>query len=140
MIALGTCLLVAFNPQFIFISGAVNNDNLVIALSSLAVLFCIRLLTKGPTARNALALGFLLGLAHLTKLNSLPLWLLLPFVLGLAHVRHRPPLKATIRHLLLICLAALAISGWWFVRNYSLYGDPTGFKAHFALQGMRTRS
>jgi len=70
MIALGGSALVALNPQFIFISGAVNNDSLVIALSSLAVLFCIRMITRGPTARNALALGFLLGLAQLTKLNS----------------------------------------------------------------------
>jgi len=139
-IALGASLLVALNPQFIFISSAVNNDSLVIALSSLALLFCIRLITKGPTARNALALGFLLGLAQMTKLSSLPLWLLLPFVLGLAHVKHHPPLKTTLQHTLLICLVALAISGWWFARNCSLYGDPTGFKAHFALQGTRTRT
>ena len=138
MIALGGSAFAALNPQFIFISGAVNNDSLVIALSSLAVLFCIRMITRGPTARNALALGFLLGLAHLTKLNSLPLWFLLPFVLGLTHVGHRPPLKTTVQHALLICLAALSISGWWFARNYSLYGDPTGFKVHFALQGTRT--
>jgi len=140
MIAPGTSLLVAFNPQFIFISSSVNNDNLVIALSSLAVLFCIRLITKGPTARNALALGFLLGLAQMTKLNSLPIWFLLPFVLGLAHHRHRPPLKTTLRHTFLICFVALAISGWWFARNYSLYGDPTGFEAHLALQGRRTET
>ncbi|HAL61293.1 MAG TPA: hypothetical protein DCP08_02675 [Chloroflexi bacterium] len=139
MIALGASLLVALNPQFIFISGTVNNDNLVIALSSLAVLFCLRLITRGPTGRNALALGFLLGLAQLSKLNSLPLWLLIPFVPGVAHARHRPPLKTTIQHALLICLVALGISGWWFARNYSLYGDPTGFNAHFALQGRRAR-
>ena len=137
MIAQGASLLVAFNPQFIFISSTVNNDSLVIALSSLALLFCIRFITRGPSTRNALVLGFLLGLAHLTKLNSLPLWLLLPFVLGLGHARHRPPLKTTIRYAILISFVALAMSGWWFARNCSLYGDATGLKAHFGLQGMR---
>lgn len=38
--------LVAFNPQFLFLSAAVNNDNLVIAASALGLWLSVRLLTK----------------------------------------------------------------------------------------------
>jgi 4-amino-4-deoxy-L-arabinose transferase-like glycosyltransferase len=41
-IALGAAAVNAFTPMFLFISGAVNNDNLVIPLASLALLLMIR--------------------------------------------------------------------------------------------------
>ena len=41
-IALGAAALNAFTPMFLFISGAVNNDNLAIPLASLAILLMIR--------------------------------------------------------------------------------------------------
>ncbi len=41
-IALGAAALNAFTPMFLFISGAVNNDNLAIPLASLAMLLMIR--------------------------------------------------------------------------------------------------
>ena len=40
-IALGAAALNAFTPMFLFISGAVNNDNLAIPLASLAILLMI---------------------------------------------------------------------------------------------------
>jgi hypothetical protein len=33
---------------------------------------------------------------------------------------------------------AAAISGWWFVRNWRLYGDPTGLNVFVEVQGRRT--
>ena len=36
-IPIGTALLIAFNPMFIFITASVNNDNLTILLTSLAL-------------------------------------------------------------------------------------------------------
>ena len=38
-IPIGTALLIAFNPMFIFIAASVNNDNLTILLTSLALVF-----------------------------------------------------------------------------------------------------
>ena len=41
-IALGAAALTAFTPMFVFISGSVNNDNLVTPLCALALLIMIR--------------------------------------------------------------------------------------------------
>lgn len=42
-LAAGAMAVTAFNPMFLFISAAVNNDNLVITLVSLAVLLLVRM-------------------------------------------------------------------------------------------------
>ena len=48
--ALTAAALVALNPQFIFMSAAVNNDNLVIALCSVALWILVKLITDPPAA------------------------------------------------------------------------------------------
>ena len=45
-IPIGTALLIAFNPMFIFISASVNNDNLTILLTSLALYLGVRVGTS----------------------------------------------------------------------------------------------
>jgi 4-amino-4-deoxy-L-arabinose transferase-like glycosyltransferase len=70
-IALGAAAAVAFNPMFLFISGAVINDNLVIPLVSLALLLMIRLVTQAEVGeererQKLLFLGLVFGLGALT--------------------------------------------------------------------------
>ncbi len=45
-ISLGAALLVAFNPQFLFLSGAVNNDNLVTMTGAAGVLLAVTALGR----------------------------------------------------------------------------------------------
>lgn len=81
-IALGAAAINAFTPMFLFISGAVNNDNLAIPLASWAILLMIRLV-KG-TQRDAeeqryteikrlVGLGCVIGLGVLTKEGTIGL-------------------------------------------------------------------
>lgn len=42
-----------------------------------------------------------------------------------------------LRDLALVLLPALAISGWWFYRNFQLYGDWLGLNAFYAVLGTR---
>ncbi len=42
-----------------------------------------------------------------------------------------------LRDLSLILIPALAISGWWFYRNFRLYGDWLGLNAFYAVLGTR---
>ena len=42
-LAIGAAAINAFVPQFLFISGAVNNDNLVTLLCSLALLMMVKI-------------------------------------------------------------------------------------------------
>lgn len=142
-IALGAAAINAFTPMFTFISGSVNNDNLVTPLCALALLLMIRQSQAAQAGERRLMLGWLalgvvIGLAVLTKLSAL---MLLPMAaLTGAWVAWRrgsssllqPARRANVdwRHLcaagLAIGLPVLALTGWWFWRNWSLYGDWTG--------------
>ncbi|HIA04745.1 MAG TPA: phospholipid carrier-dependent glycosyltransferase, partial [Myxococcales bacterium] len=91
-LAVGAAGVVAFTPMFVFISGAVNNDNLAVLLASWTVYIVARMGIRGDTGsryRFALNwewnrvrghvslthgfLGVLLGLGSLTKLSVLTL-------------------------------------------------------------------
>jgi 4-amino-4-deoxy-L-arabinose transferase-like glycosyltransferase len=147
-IALGAAAVNAFMPMFLFISGAVNNDNLVIPLASLAVWFMIRQVSgKNVTLSSYLLLGVVIGLAALTKISGVGL---LPLALGTAFVAEwqgngRPAdirglarvLAKAIGRFLLVLLPVLLIAGWWYWRNIQLYGDWSGWNAFIAVLGQR---
>ncbi|MBK7216384.1 MAG: glycosyltransferase family 39 protein [Candidatus Promineofilum sp.] len=88
-VALLAAALNAFLPMFLFISGAVNNDNLAVPLASLALLLMIRIVTKRAGGYTPVrwtewaAVGVVLGLAALTKEGTLGLF---PLALGTAVV------------------------------------------------------
>jgi len=92
-VALLAAALNAFLPMFLFISGAVNNDNLAVPLASLAVLLMIRIVTKRAGGYTPVrwtewaAVGVVLGLAALTKEGTLGLF---PLALGTAVVSAWP--------------------------------------------------
>ncbi len=146
--ALGVAAIHAFTPMFIFISSSVNNDNLVIPLSSLALLMLLRLLPPDrghpcppeeprtiPVMRYLL-LGVVLGLAALTKTSSLALTVLTALVVVMRAVRRRSWTEffaggfAT-------ALPLLLIAGWWYVRNLRLYGDLFGLDMFIEILGQR---
>ena len=100
-IALGAAAVNAFLPMFLFISGAVNNDNLAIMLASLALFLMIRIVAQNqrsepverPTSGSSrkmwaksgpwLLLGVVIGLALLTKEGTIGL---VPLAWGTAFV------------------------------------------------------
>ena len=135
-VALLAAALVAFNPQFVFLSAAVNNDNLVIACSAAGIWLLLRLLDRralvGPTTRQLILLGVILGAAALSKLSGL----LLSGMAALALITiawQRRSLRGLVRWGLIGGAAALAVGGWWYVRNLILYGDPLGLQAMFDI-------
>lgn len=135
--ALVAAALVAFNPMFLFIAGSVNNDNLVVLLATFVVWLLARTLREGklPVGR-LVALGVALGLAALTKLSGLAL---LPLAVGALFVvaaRRRDWRSLSLWCVVLGTLVA-AIAGWWYVRNWRLYGDPTGLNMMLAIAGRR---
>src|SRR5690606_17175856 len=66
-VALLAAGLTAFNPQFVFITASVNNDNLVTALNSLAIWQMLVMLRDGFDTRRSLIIGLLVALASLSK-------------------------------------------------------------------------
>jgi hypothetical protein len=134
-LALGAAAINAFIPQFLFISGAVNNDNLVTLLCSLALLVMVKMsnIQYPISNRNWLLdirywiLGLIIGLATLTKVNALGLLPLAILVVAISSYRQRSGKLFVSRAAIILATVAL-IAGWRFLRNWQRYGDPTALQ------------
>jgi hypothetical protein len=135
-VALGAAVLTAFNPQFIFTSAGVNNDILLTALCSLAVLFSVLIVNRGPSTRRYLALGIVVGLAAVTKLTGVGLLAVVLMLLLAVAKRHSA--REAMRGGLIVVGLVLLLAGWWYLRNWVLYQDLTGMKRF--LQALGTAS
>ncbi len=100
--AVGAAALVAFNPQFIFVSSAVSNDSTVSALCTLAVWLMLRLVRKSVSMTESQITNYdghwVLGIRD---------WALLGLVLGLALIA-----KTSALALLPIAMVVIAIATW----------------------------
>ena len=134
-------LILAALPQFVFISASCSNDNAVIAASALGIWWLARLIVTDRRRPIALwewaVLGVILGLAALSKLQGLGLWLLAASVGGALAARRRD-LGVLWRAALPVALPAVAIAGWWYWRNVTLYGDWTGLEHLVSINGQRS--
>jgi 4-amino-4-deoxy-L-arabinose transferase-like glycosyltransferase len=132
VLAASAAAIVAFTPQFLFISGAVSNDSTIVAMSALSLWLMFRLLTADRRLLIAFALGIACGLAALAKVSGLGLAALTMLVFG-GQIFLRSAVggrKSEIRNLtfeiLLFAFAFLLVAGWWYARNLVLYGELTG--------------
>ena len=118
-------------PGFLYISGAMNNDNAAGAFGALAILLMVRILQRGLSWQRTLLLGLVFGLGLLSKVGTLSLWPLLALaVLGAIWPERRQWrawLKAGVH-----AIAAWGVGGLvaapWLLRNWRLYGDPLGWE------------
>jgi len=162
LLALGAMAFNALIPTFLFVSSSVNNDNLVTLLSSVTLLLLVRVVQRGLPRRLLILVGVLIGLACLSKLSALGLIPLAALALGLRHLlvlhgssHSTPPLSvardtaATKRRFWLEvgrwmadCVVVLApaalVAGWWYARNWQLYGEPLGLSAMLDVVGRRS--
>lgn len=148
-LAVGAMLVNALTPSFIFTSALVNNDSLVVFLASAAIFIITSEamhLMNSPSddlsllwPRRAVAitlLSVILGLASLTKLSGLALYVLAVIVFSVIAWRTKLYRTVFVR-LALLALGFLVISSWWYVRNWNLYSDPTGLNMMLDVMGRR---
>ena len=133
--------LVAFNPQFLFIHAGVINDTLAIVLCTWVLEGLTWVLgQRDPLAaarwRTWAGIGLLAGLALLSKLSAGFLLPLIALVL-LWLARRERDWPAAFRRLATVGVIAIALTGWWFARNWHLYGDPTGLSRFIPVAGAR---
>jgi hypothetical protein len=146
--------LVAFNPQFLFTSALITNDALLVTLSAVLLWLVVRGQGSGVRGQGSgvggreIAIGVVLGLTLLTKQSAL---LLVPVAL-LGVMRRWPAvgtghwgkkLLVSLFPCLLVITIAAIVSGWWYARNWRLYGDPFAlevFQAEFATQPFEVTS
>jgi hypothetical protein len=142
-IAIGATAINAFIPMFVFISASVNNDNLVVFLSSLVLAILVRAVRRGASPLLILVLGGVIGLASLSKLSALGLLPLAGVAFALWRGRSARESWAGVatcwvRDCALVVAPAAGVAGWWYLRNWRLYGDPLGLNAMLAVAGGRT--
>ena len=147
-LAAGAAAFNAFVPMFLFISASVNNDNLVIPLCSLTLLFLIRLVRGDKLGIGnwelefCLLLGLVIGLGALSKASALGL---LPLTaLGLALSAWRRQNESVSRRFvwflgsfITVLVVSCVVAGWWYLRNWLLYRDPLGLNTFVTIVGPR---
>jgi len=128
LFATAVALFVACQPMFAFITASVHNEPATIAFSTVGLWLSQRYVLHGPSPHpnRAVALGVVLGLTALSKMTGLSLGLVVAVAfLQSALASRRQPGAARLlwRDGLLIGLLFLLVAGWWYWRNYRLYGD-----------------
>lgn len=134
-VALCAAALLAGLPGFLFISGAVNNDNAAGASGAVLLWLAAETINRGLSWRRSALMGLALGLGLLSKVGTLALWPAAALAVGgvwwLARTKSTPPQRPTFltaaAHLLLIYGGGLALAAPWLLRNWRLYGDPFGW-------------
>jgi len=129
---------VAFLPQFLFLSGACTNDTAIAATATTGLVFLLRALRGPLTGRNLLGLGLSVGLALLAKSAGVLMLLLAIYLTGAMVLARRLSPRQGLIILGVMLLGALGLAGWWYARNWRLYGELTGQGAILLALGVRT--
>ena len=118
--------LAAFIPQFTFISGCLNNDNLATLLASATLACLVRAMSNPGPAASWAGAGALAGLALLTKFTALTL---LPCGLVALWLARQHGAGRNLRAAVAFLAPALALPAPLFLRNLRVMGDPLGAAA-----------
>ena len=121
-------LLVATQPMYAFITASVANETANIATCAVVVWLAQRYVLYGPTPHvwRAVALGVTLGLVSLSKMTGLSVGLVAvaAFLQTAIATRKQPGTSRLLwRDGIIIGALFLLVGGWWYWRNYQLYGD-----------------
>lgn len=124
------CSLIVWWPERTMSTSRVNNDVLVEVLgATLYVLLVKNALKKSVSKRDSLLIGIVFGLGLLTKMTFLP------WAVGIFYVfwLHR---KDGWLGLLIATWISVIMATPYAIRNFLIYGDPTGFSGFQKLAGL----
>lgn len=136
LIALTAMLTVAGLHTFQSIGSSYNNDNLVTLLYTAGVVVTLHMWrARSIRPREIVLLSVILSAIALTKITGGSLFAVVYGALLLGALRRRFTVRAALTAIIVTGLVALALAGWWYLRNWSLYGDPLATKATQSLWG-----
>lgn len=112
-------LLFAFYPIYIFLSGSLNNDELVIMFSILALLYIVKW-EKNSTMKNAIIIALCIGLGLMTKTSIAVVAIPTVYVyfkkLG-KFVKEDKSIKDLLVQLLVFSIISITLGLWFQVRS-----------------------
>ena len=135
-VAVHATAIIAIIPSYANISAVLANDSMSVAAQFAMVYAALLILLRGPSWPRCLQLALYLSIVGLTRVSGV---LVIPVaLLAVAwgvwwHVRGSRPHRAG-RALLIVGALAASValsSGWFYLRNASVSGDPTGQAAVF---------
>ncbi len=137
-LALGALAFAAFLPMHLAMTAAVNNDVMSDLLLNLIVWRVLVMRAGDWSPRRALALGALLGLAFLTKMQSYVAFgvtfgaLAWDWFAARRELATRLTIGRAVGYAAIMLSASLLIAAPWLARNVLLYGpnDPLGLLRH----------
>jgi 4-amino-4-deoxy-L-arabinose transferase-like glycosyltransferase len=135
--------LVAFHPQFVFMSSVISNDTAATAFATLGLWLSARTVRRGSPWQQTFAMGATAGLAALTKTSTLPLIGIMAAslvwrVLCQGETSSPRETRRVMTNLALLGVTFAITAGWWYLRNARLYGDPLGLGSHRDTPWART--
>jgi hypothetical protein len=129
--------MTAFNPMFIAITASVNNDNLVICLSTLGLCLSLQVWREGFTWPRALILALVCTLCAAAKVSGMILFAPAGLAVAAALWRDKQPRWWIPAAGLLFLAVWGGLFGWWYLRNWDLYADPLGNRHMAETVGLR---
>lgn len=126
--------LTLFVPGYVFISGVLNTDNSVALAGTLIILLSWRLISEPDSRRDWIALAFVFGYTTISKITTLSLAPVVAFT-ALIALNRTANRRSLIVNIALLIIIWLTLTSWMFVRNFTLYGDPTGVKRIYEITG-----
>ncbi len=118
------CAIVAFHPQFIILSGSINNDVLSIMLSLLSVVLAIKWYRE-PNFKNIILLALSIGISMAVKLSAGLVSLGIAFIFAVVLFGKAYKNKATlIGQFASFGILCVPLALWWQVRNYIQFDIP----------------
>lgn len=122
LVWLSTMTLACLLPTYLFVSAAINNDNLLITVGT--GLACLMAQQK-RSLQNSLGMGVTLGLALWVKQSALIFVPAIGLLFLLEAVRRHVSWRGMFGHLALALGLAAVIASPWAFRNWRVYGTLT---------------
>jgi hypothetical protein len=124
----------AIVPSFVAVAGLLYNDSLAFATSTAALLAGVRFLVRGPSRLRLAMVAVTACLAALTRASGLVVVGIVGLAVLVAVWREarraglpgRRASLAAVGQAAVVGAAVVAGAGWFYLRNYRLYGDFTG--------------
>ncbi len=126
--------LLAFNPMTLYMSAVVENNTAALAAGA-AVLWSLSWIWRnGFTPRRWMLVGLVWSLGLLLQTSALTLAAPIG-IMWLYDVWRARRFRTALVHALSVGLPVVVLTGWWFVRNWLLYGDWTANSVIMRLWG-----
>jgi len=122
MAALTVAILIGFLPRFSYTAGGINNDNLLITLTTILIYLLIKYLPEQLKTGNIIWLGLTFGLGLLSKPQFI---VFTPLIIGFFVYKliKSENKKNIVLYAVIFLSVVLLIAGWWFLFNYYHYGN-----------------